>query len=586
MKELFKVMRYLKPYISSIILAFIFMTLQVITGFLIPMLSATIIDEGIYFNSSIVVEYGIYMIIVAVFGLLFGLINNYFSMKIATNATAELRSAIFKKITTMSFQNIDQIRTSKLITTATNDVTRLQQFYQMLLRIVVRAPLMVGVGIAFALQTSLQLSQIFIFSVPILLITFVVILIIVSPMYERTQKSTDAINKVVIENANAPRVVKSFNLQESENKKFKENNEAFEKVNKAAERVMGVAEPIIIGLFNVTLAGILLLGSHYMELGYLVEEGIPQIGVLTAFNNYAMQILFGLLMFAMMSVFMARAIVSARRINQVLDAEVYIKNIDNALTNKEIKGKITFKDVAFSYSSSDHNVINNINLEIKPGERIGIIGSTGSGKTSLINLIPRLYDVTNGAVLIDDINVKEYHTNTLRGSIALVTQKATLFSGSIGTNIRLGNKSASYSEFDEAAKASASTEFIYNYDDLFNHEVEQEGANLSGGQKQRISLARAFIKKPSILILDDSTSALDAKSEQQVKQSIDQLSKNMTTLIIAQKVSTVKDLDKIIVLSNNGYLDGFNTHEKLLKTSKVYKEIVQSQIGHGGNQHE
>ena len=305
-------------------------------------------------------------------------------------------------------------------------------------------------------------------------------------------------------------------------------------------------------IFNASLAGIIFLGSYFLEDGSfptVLSEGIvrPQLGILIAFSNYSMQILFGLMMFAMMMIFISRASVSAKRIIEIMDEVVELKNSPNP---------------------------------------IGIIGSTGSGKTSLINLIPRLYDVNEGGVYLNGHNVIDLDLNVLRSHISVVTQTATVYSGSIGTNIAQGKKGAVMEDFKEASKNASALEFIEDYDDFFNHQIQQKGSNLSGGQKQRLSLARAFIRKPKILILDDSTSAVDAKSEESILNTINKLSSNMTTLVISQKISTIKDMDKIIVLDTLGRLDGFNTHEELLKTSKIYQEIALSQAGNGGGSNE
>jgi len=434
----------------------------------------------------------------------------------------------------------------------------------------------------------MELSTIFYFSMPILIISIIVIMIIAFPRFAKVQKTVDGINKVVLETANAPRVIKSFVSIDHENDKFEEANETFRITNTSANKIMAFADPIIMFIFNASIAGILFLGTYFIQQGNLIdiETSLPQVGVLIAFNNYSMQILFGLMMFAMMMIFISRAAVSAKRITEIFDEKVDLVSKPNAHDDVLLTGDIEFKNVSFGYGTDGARVIKDINFKIKSGETIGIIGSTGSGKSSLIHLIPRLYDVSEGEVRVNGIDVKDIKIETLRSQISVVTQSATIFSGSVGTNIVQGKKDATYEDFVEAGDNAAATEFINDYDDLYNHEIQQKGSNLSGGEKQRLSLARAFIRKPKILILDDSTSAVDAKSEEQIISSIKRLSKGMTTLVISQKISTIKDMDKIIVLDNLGNLDGFASHDKLLKISKVYQEIALSQIGNGGGKDE
>ncbi|MBN2604356.1 MAG: ABC transporter ATP-binding protein [Bacilli bacterium] len=588
MSNLLKLFKFTKKYYKNITLSLFAMLIQVAAGFVVPKLMIDIIDDAIPnkdYNLLFITT--ALMLAVALIGLLAGLINNYSSQKVAIFASADLRLELFKKIQTLSFNNIDKFKTSRLITNATNDVVRIQQFYQMLLRIIVRSPLMIVFGLILALQTSKQLSNVFLFSIPLLIISIIIIMILAFPRFQRVQKTIDGLNKTVLETANAPRVIKSFVSLEHENKKFEDANELFRSTTISAEKVMAFADPIIMFIFNASLAGLIFLASYFIDHGSMTEviNGVatPQVGILLAFNSYSMQILFGLMMFAMMMVFISRAEVSAKRINEIFTEEVDLTNKIDALTDITIEGNIEFKHVNFGYGTDGNRCLNDLNFSIKKGETIGIIGSTGSGKTSLVNLIPRLYDVCEGEVLIDGHNVKDIDTECLRSQISVVTQTATIFSGSIGTNIAQGNQTATYQDFVKASEKAVALEFIENYEDLFNHEIQQKGSNLSGGQKQRLSLARAFVRHPKILILDDSTSAVDAKSEEAILRTIKDLSKHMTTLVISQKISTIKDMDKIIVLDTTGKIDGFDTHDMLLKTSNVYQEIAISQVGTGGD---
>ena len=589
MGNLNRMIKYTGKYYKHILLSLVSMVIQVGVGFIVLFLTITIIDEAIPNKDvPLLVNTSLIMLAVAILGLLTGLINNYTSQYVSQYASADLRLHLFKKIQSLSFKNIDHLKTSRLITSATNDIVRIQHFYQMLLRIIIRAPLMIGIGLYLSFRTSMELSNIFYFSMPILLVSIVAIMIVAFPRFAKVQKTIDGINKVVLETANAPRVIKSFVSIDHENVKFEDANETFRVTNTSANKIMAYADPIIMFIFNASMAGILFLGTYFIDKGSLIDikTGLPQVGVLIAFNGYSMNILFGLMMFAMMMIFISRAAVSAKRITEIFDEKVDLVSKEDAIDDITLTGEIEFKNVSFGYGNDGNRVINNINFNIKSGETIGIIGSTGSGKSSLIHLIPRLYDVSEGEVKVNGINVKDIKLEVLRSQISVVTQRATIFSGSVGTNIVQGKKDASYKDFVEAGDNAAANEFIDDYDDLYNHEIQQKGSNLSGGQKQRLSLARAFIRKPKILILDDSTSAVDAKSEEQILVTINKLSKGMTTIVISQKISTIKGMDKIIVLDNLGNLDGFASHENLLKKSEVYQEIAQSQIGNGGGANE
>ncbi|QMS85963.1 ABC transporter ATP-binding protein [Candidatus Xianfuyuplasma coldseepsis] len=584
MSSLGRVFTYVFRYWPAVLLSVVLMIINVVAAFYVIRLTPVLIDEALpTLDMDLLFETGGLMIGIAFVGLITGIINTITSQRVAMYATADLRMDLFEKIERLSFTNIDKFKTSRLITTSTNDVMRIQQFFQMLLRIIIRAPLMFGIGLYMAIVTSRELSNIFYISLPLLLITIVIIMVIAFPRYMRVQKTIDGLNKVSLETANAPRVIKSFVRMDTENQRFDDANQLFKNTNVAAEKVNLFAEPIIMLIFNSTIAGLIFLGAYYMNQGLLINDltGLPNIGVLMAFNNYTMFILFGLLMFAMIMIFISRALASANRIKEVLDEVIDLENDEDCIRDVDLQGEIEFKNVDFAYEKDGNHVLNNISFHIKTGERIGIIGSTGSGKSSLIQLIPRLYDVVNGQILIDGVNIKQYDLATLRSQIGFVTQTATIFSGSIGTNMQMGKSHASFDELVDASTQAQAMEFIEQYDDWFNHETQQKGSNLSGGQKQRVSLARAFVRQPKILILDDSTSAVDAKSEEAILQQIDALSHAMTSIVISQKISTIKDMDKILVLSNKGEIDGFASHEELMKTSTVYQEIALSQLGGG-----
>jgi ATP-binding cassette subfamily B protein len=577
-------MKYPFKYLWYVIFAAISMVLNVYIGFVIPTMMITVVDEALpNSDMNLLLETGGMMVLVALGGLALSILNTILSQRVSTYAAADLRLDLFKKIQTLSFTNIDKFKTSRLITTSTNDVQRVQQFFDMLLRIIVRAPLMFGIGLFMAIRTSTQLSNIFYISLPLLVVVVVVVMIVAFPRFMKVQKTVDGLNKATLETANSPRVIKSFVSMDTENKKFDDANELFRTTNTAAEKVMAISEPIIMMIFNASLAGLIFFASYYFNQGDMISTatGLPEVGILLAFNNYSMQILFGLLMFAMVMIFMSRALASSKRIIEVLDEEVILQNCDDCIEDFDVKGTIEFNNVSFGYGEDANDVLHDISFKINAGERIGVIGSTGSGKSSLIGLIPRLYDVKKGEVLIDNVNIKQLNIKRLREQMGFVTQTATLFSGSIGTNLRQGKSEASIDDLNTATKKAQAEEFVVQYDDFYNHEVKQNGTNLSGGQKQRLSIARAFVRNPKILIFDDSTSAVDAKSEELILDELDKIKGDTTTIMIAQKISTVSQMDRIIVLNNKGSIDGFDTHENLMKNSEVYQEIALSQIGGG-----
>jgi ATP-binding cassette subfamily B protein len=588
MKDLFGLLRYSKKYIGWITISLTANISQVVVGFLIPKIGELLLNEALpLLDKDLLLKYSIWMLLAAVAGLVAGLINNYYSQKVAMYSTTDLRLDLFKKIQTLSFTNIDKLKTSRLITTATNDMTRIQAFYQMLLRIVIRAPFMIVIGLFFALNSSIELSQVLLISMPVMVVMIVIIMTIAFPKFKKVQQTIDDVNKVSLETAKAPRVIKSFVSMDHENQRFQEVNENFRRINSSANRVMAFTDPLINMIFNFTLGGVIALGAYYADQGILLNaQGGPATGTIFSFTSYSMQILFGLLMFAMMMIFLSRASVSAKRIKEVFDEKTDLGNKDDAIKGVELTGAIEFDRVGFGYGTDGNRVLKDVSFTIQPGQTIGVIGSTGSGKSSLIQLIPRLYDVCEGAIKVNGINIKDLDLHDLRQQISVVTQTPTIFSGSIGTNIVQGKKGANIDDLKTASETASALEFIGQYDDYFNHITEQDGKNLSGGQKQRISLARALIKKPKILILDDSTSAVDAQTETQIIEALRELRSTTTSIVIAQKISTLKDMDKILVLNNKGYVDGFDTHEKLLETSEVYKEIAVSQLGTGGEGNE
>jgi ATP-binding cassette subfamily B protein len=584
MRNIRALMPYVWPYKFYLFLSLAMMLLQVVVEFLIPFIMIGIIDEALpALALDIVLIRGLGMLGLALLGALAGFVNTYSSQKVAQSASAELRADLFTKIQTLSFKQIDHYKKSRLITNATNDIQRVQMFFTLLLRIIIRAPLMIIVGLVLAISTSLQLSQIFYITMPLLIISVVVLLIKAYPRFKKVQAALDALNGVVIENANAPQVVKSFVSQPYETQKFEDTNENYKAVNTAAESILAFAEPLIIFIFNLGIALILVFAALYLNAANpaFFNNGIPRIGLIMAFAQYSQQILIGLMMFAMILIFVSRADVSAQRINEVFSAkdDVYVSP---SPVLDEIQGNLTFNQVSFKYGEGSASAIHDISFSLKAGESLAIIGSTGSGKTTLTSLIPRLYDATEGEVLIDGVSVKEYDIKKLRDQIGYVTQRAHIFSGSIGLNIAQGSHLNNYEDILKAAQDAALGEILDQKEGGLNSLTTAKGTNLSGGQKQRISMARALVKKPKILILDDSTSAVDVSTERKIIKSIAAISPKPTLLLITQKIATAKRMDKILVLDNNGYLAGFGSHDDLLKTSSVYQEIAASQLATGG----
>ncbi len=581
MKNIRQLIKYATRYKGYLWLAITAMLLQVLIGFLIPFIMIGIIDEAIpNGDMRLLLNRSLIMIGLALLGALTGIVNNYASNYVGQHAVMNLRDDLFSHIQSLSFKNVDELKKSRLITTATSDIQRVQMFFTMMLRIIVRAPLMIIVGLVLSLQTSLLLSQIFYVTMPLLIISFIVFLIISYEIFKKVQGALDDINNVVLENANAPQVVKSFVSQDYENQRFKKVNDHYKEVNTAAESVLAAAEPLIIMIFNLGLALILVFAQIYLTRGApsLFENGIPRIGLIMAFTQYSQQILIGLMMFAMILIFVSRAEVSAQRIQEVLLKNDYIYTPDEPVKSP-VKGALAFNKVSFKYGASSAPAIEGIDFALNPGESLAVVGSTGSGKTTLSRLIPRLYEVTDGTITLDGIPIQDYDMHHLRDAIGYVTQTAHIFSGSIGTNIALGKKEATYDSVLNATQEASLTPYIEKEEAGVNALTAAKGTNLSGGQKQRVSIARALHKKPKVLILDDSTSAVDTATEKAIIESINSITPKPTLLLITQKIATAKRLDKILVLSNTGAMDGFGTHEALLKTSTVYQEIVASQGG-------
>ena len=570
-----KLFSRLGEYKKSALISPIFIGIEVIFEMLIPTLMAVIIDSGLNGNDGkgdmkFIVIMGLATFGVAMLSLLCGIQASKYASYASAGFAKNLRKDLFSKIQSFSFTNIDKFSTAGLITRFTTDVNNIQNSFQMLIRGFVRAPLMMCVAIFMSFMISPKLSMIFIVAVLFLGSFLVFVIFKVHPIFTAAIKKYDDINSSLQENINGIRVVKAYIREKYETNKFKKATENLRNMLLKGERIIIFVSPVM----QITVFGCILLLSWFGAKMIVVNELTT--GQLTSLFAYTTNILMSLLMLAMMLVNIVFSRASGDRIVMVLDEEPSIKNPENGIT--EVKdGSIVFKNVNFSYSNNP-NVLNltKINLEIKSGETIGIIGGTGSAKSALVQLIPRLYDVLNGELLVGGVNVKDYDIKTLRDNVAMVLQKNVLFSGTIKDNLRWGNENATDEEMEHACKLAQADEFIQKFPKKYDTRIERGGANVSGGQRQRLCIARALLKSPKILILDDSTSAVDTKTDKLIREAFKNELPHITKIIIGQRVTSIKDSDKILVLED-GIITAAGTHDELLKTSKVYREVYESQ---------
>ena len=577
-----KLSSYIKEYKKASILTPFFVVLEVIMEVIIPLLMSKIIDIGIPNNDiNYILKIGILLTISAIMSLAFGMLSGRFAAKASSGFAKNLRKAMFYKIQDYSFENIDKFSTSSLITRLTTDVTNVQMAFMMIIRILVRGPVMLIAALIMAFSINAKLSCVFLVSIPVLGIALFYIATKAHPNFEKVFKKYDNLNRVVQENVGGIRVVKSYANEKHEEEKFKEVNNEVYTYFKKAEKIIAFNSPIMQFVIYFSVLTISLLGAKY------IVGGTLQTGELSSLITYAWQILMSLMMLSMVFVMVVIAQSSAERIIEVLDEVPAIKNKKNAI--KEIKdGSILFENVSFAYSDEkDPNkyALKDINLEIKSGETIGIIGGTGSSKSTLVQLIPRLYDASKGTVKVGGINVKDYDIKSLRDNVSMVLQKNVLFSGTISENLRWGDENADDDELEEASKLAQADSFIKEFPEKYDTYIEQGGTNVSGGQRQRLCIARALLKKPKILILDDSTSAVDTKTDSYIRKAFREKIPNTTKIIIAQRVSSIEDADRIVVL-DEGKISGIGTSEELLKTNEIYKEVYNTQMKGGENNEE
>lgn len=520
---------------------------------------------------SYVIKIGILMFVMAVVGLCGGLATMKASSVVSQKFSYRLRNDMYKKISDFSFKNIDEFSTSSLTTRMTNDVTLLQNTLMMGLRVLVRAPALLIVSAVFAFSINAKLSLILVVMLPIMIVIVALILKFGFPMFQKMQKKIDNVNRVVQENLIGIRVVKAFVREDKEKEKFHNASDELAKQGSKAAGLVVTVLPILMLMMNVVIVYIYYKGSLDAA-NPNVKMDVGQISVLA---SYIVQVLMNIMMVSMLMLQLTRAKACGDRVVEVLDTEIDIKNPENAFVPENPQGNVEFKDVCFGYNKGD-NVLENINFKANAGNIVGIIGSTGCGKSSLVNLIPRLYDVTDGEVLVDGVNVKEYDLTALRDMIGVVLQKNVLFSGTIKENIRWGKKDATDDEIIAACKAAQAHDFIMRQPNGYDTDLSQGGLNLSGGQKQRLCIARAMIKSPKILILDDSTSAVDTATEAKIREAFYNELADTTVIIIAQRISSVKDADEIVVL-DDGKIDAVGTHDELMKSCEIYQEIYTTQ---------
>ncbi|MCU9614158.1 ABC transporter ATP-binding protein/permease [Caldibacillus lycopersici] len=567
-----KILPFLKPFRIAIAISLVLTLLQTISEVYLPRLMSNIIDHGVV-NGDIdyIWSIGGVMLLVAAGGMICSIFASFFSAKIATGFGRGLRDKVFKHVVSFSQDEFDKLGTASLITRTTNDINQVQQVLILTLRVMVMAPIMAIGGIFMALTTDAKLSLVFLISVPILALTIFLIARKGIPLFKVIQKKLDNLNRVLREKLIGVRVIRSFNRVKYEENRFNDANLDLTSTAIKVNKIMAFMMPLMMLIINFSTIAIVWFGS------IRISNGDMQVGDLMAFIQYAMQIMFAFMMASMMFVLFPRAQVSATRINEILDTTSSIKNSNNPKSTSSIKGSIEFQNVTFHYPGAEIPAIANISFRANPGEVTAIIGGTGAGKSTLVNLIPRFYDVTEGTVLVDGIDVRKWNLDYLREKIGFVPQKAVLFTGTITENIKYGKQDASDTEVERALEIAQASSFIREMKDGLQTQISQGGTNVSGGQKQRLSIARALIKKPEIYIFDDSFSALDFKTDAKLRAALKNEINNATVLMIAQRVSTVMDADQIIVL-DEGKIAGIGTHQELLQSSSVYHEIVYSQL--------
>ena len=566
---MFRIFGYLKYYKKEAILGPLCKLIEAIFELIVPLVMANIIDIGIANGDKrYVFSHGLLMVLLGVSGLLFAIVCQYFASKASQGVGTRLRNDMFKHIGELSYTEIDKIGTPSLITRITNDINQVQVAVAMLIRLVVRAPFLIIGSIVLSMMIDIKLSLVFLIAAPLVAIALYFIMTRSSKLYRIIQKKLDKISLITRENLSGVRVIRAFSKQKDQEERFDNANDDFLKSSIRVGKISALLNPITSTIINFGIIAIIWFGGSQVDSGSLMQ------GHIIAFVNYMTQILLALIVVANLVILFTKSSASAARINEVFDLIPSIKqgSIDKVTDINKSTPKIEFKDVTFCYSGSSEPSLSNISIKIYPGETIGIIGGTGSGKSTFVNLIPRFYDVTQGEVLVDGINVKDYKFKTLRNKIGMVPQKAVLFSGTIMDNMRWGKENATLDEIKRAINIAQASDFIENSPEKYDTLIMQAGKNLSGGQKQRLTIARALVSNPEILILDDSASALDYATDAALRQALKYNTKNMTVIMVSQRATSIKHANKIIVL-DDGIAVGIGTHDELLKTCEIYRDI-------------
>ena len=575
--ELKRYKKYIIPYLSAFVIGPLMMLTEVAGEVMLPKFMSMIINNGVASrNVAYIGKMGTLMVLTVLFMAVGGILGAYFSAKASISFTSDMRNDLFRKVQQFSFENIDDYSTGSLVTRITNDVQQVQNVLMMGLRMALRAPGMFLGALIMAFMMNRQLAVIILIVIPLLLAAIILILKTAFPRFGEMQRRLDRLNSGIQESLTNVRVVKSFVREDHEIEKFSKLNDDLKESSLRALRIVIATMPVMMFAMNVTTLAVVWYG------GNIIIAGKMPVGDLTAFTTYIVQILMSLMMLSMVFLQSSRASASMKRINEIFDTEIGLN--DDHAKNKDKKvteGRVEFKNVSFGYSGENGRkdlVLEGISFTAEPGQTIGIIGSTGSGKTSLVQLIPRLYDVTGGEVLVDGVNVKEYSLKHLREGVGMVLQKNILFSGTIEENLRWGNEDAPMEDVIRFSESAQADPFVKTFKNGYDTEMGQGGVNVSGGQKQRLCIARALLKRPKILILDDSTSAVDTATEAKIRESLYHDLKDTTKIIIAQRISSVQEADQILVLED-GKIIGHGTHEELLKTCEAYSEIYTTQIG-------
>ena len=568
-----KLFKYLKPYIPHIILMLVLTYIQVMTTLALPDYMAKIVNEGIVLeNEKLILETGISMLLVTGLGALCTVVISYLSARIGNGFSRKLREDVFSKVSRFSLGEMNKFSIASLITRTTNDIQQVQMVIIMLFRMVMSAPIM-GIGAVIkAYNTAPSMTWIMGVAVTILLTVIIIVFAIATPKFKLVQKLVDKLNLVTRQNLTGLRVIRAFNTEKYEEKRFDEANRDLTSINLFLNRVMVMMQPIMMLLLNLTMISVIWVGAH------LVNSNDLQIGDMMAFMQYAMQTIASFLMVSMIFILIPRASVSGQRIVEVLDEQLSIRDPkESKKSTKKEKGVLTFDNVTFKYTDADVPILHNISFTAKAGETTAIIGGTGSGKSTVINLIPRLFDVTSGQILIDGVDIRDMKQKELRGKIGYIPQKGVLFSGTIESNIKYGQPNATKKVVKKAAQIAQASEFIDKLEEGYKAPIAQEGTNVSGGQKQRVSIARAIVRNPEIYIFDDSFSALDFKTDAKLRKELKSVTKNSIVIVVAQRIGTILDAEQIIVL-DEGKIVGIGKHEQLMKTCEIYKEIALSQL--------